>query len=81
VVSVDANKIAVKHRLGSRQAPIVNTAILGAFSKLSGIIGIEAIEEAIRESVPVKPEENAKATHEAFEIVMMNQFVDFMEQP
>ena len=67
IATVDAARIAARHGLGSRSTPIVNTAILGAFSRLTQIVGIKAVEEAIEESVPVKAIENVKATHEAFE--------------
>ncbi len=67
---MDANAIAVKHGLGSRSTPIVNTAILGAFSKATGIVGLDAVERAIAESVPLYPEKNAATTHEAFEKVI-----------
>ena len=50
VITVDASQIALKNGLGTRSAPIVNTAILGAFSKFTGIIGIEAIEKAIKDN-------------------------------
>jgi len=68
VATINASAIAVKHRLGSKSNPIVNTAILGAFSRFIGIVGIKAVMEAIKESVPVKPEENATAAQEAFNI-------------
>jgi pyruvate ferredoxin oxidoreductase gamma subunit/2-oxoisovalerate ferredoxin oxidoreductase gamma subunit len=67
VKTIDASKIAIEHRLGSVSQPIVNTAILGAFSRFTGLVGISAILEAIKESVPVKPDENAAAALEAFE--------------
>lgn len=67
VGTVDANGIAIKHKLGSRNAPIVNTSILGAFAKFSGIIKIDILISAIKESVPTKAEENAKAAMEAYE--------------
>ena len=70
IATVDANAIAVKHGLGSRSTPIVNTAILGAFSKATGIVGLDAVERAIAESVPLYPEKNAATTHEAFEKVI-----------
>lgn len=69
VATVDASSIAVKHGLGSPQAPIVNTAILGAFSKVAGVVGLEAVLEAIREESPTKKEENAAAAKEAYELV------------
>jgi 2-oxoisovalerate/pyruvate ferredoxin oxidoreductase gamma subunit len=66
---VDAGGIAAKHGLGTKSMPIVNTAILGAFAKFSGVVGIEAIVEAIREGVPMKQDENAAAALEAYESV------------
>lgn len=79
VITIDASSIAVKYGLGTRSAPIVNTAILGAFSKFTAIIGIEAIEEAIKESVPTKADENVRATHDAYEVLKIIQTVDIME--
>jgi len=64
--TVDANHIAVKHRLGSATNPIVNTAILGAFARISGLVNLETLLEVIREAVPVKPRENAAAAEEAY---------------
>ncbi len=69
VATVDANAIAIKYRLGPRTAPIVNTAILGAFARITGIVGLEPVLAAVREAVPVKPEDNAAATREAYEAV------------
>ncbi len=63
---VDANEIAWRHRLGSRATPIVNTAILGAFSKATGLVGLDAVLEAISESVPLNPEGNRQAAIDAF---------------
>lgn len=63
---VDANEIAWKHRLGSRAQPIVNTAILGAFSRATGLVGLDAVVEAVAESVPSKQEENKKAAIDAY---------------
>jgi 2-oxoacid:acceptor oxidoreductase gamma subunit (pyruvate/2-ketoisovalerate family) len=70
VACVDASRIAIKHRLGSPSAPIVNTAILGAFAKASGLMGIDSIAEAIVEDVPIKPDANAAAAREAYENVI-----------
>ena len=66
VATVDASAIAFKYRLGPRTAPIVNTAILGAFVKATGIAGLQALIEAVRDAVPVKPDANARATREAY---------------
>lgn len=70
VATVDANAIAVKHRLGPRNAPIVNTAILGAFARITGIVSLEAVAKAVHDAVPLKREDNVAATREAFEAVM-----------
>ncbi len=64
---VDAGAIAVEHGLGSVTNPIVNTAILGAFARASGLVSIEAVERAIAQYVPVKQEQNRLAARAAFE--------------
>ena len=69
IATVDANAIAVKYRLGPRTSPIVNTAILGAFCKVTGICDMKSLEVAIMKGVPVKPEANAEAANEAYEAV------------
>jgi Pyruvate/2-oxoacid:ferredoxin oxidoreductase gamma subunit len=55
--------------LGTRATPIVNTAILGAFSRLTGIVSIESIVQAIEESVPIKAQENMAATMQAYDLL------------
>ena len=65
-VTLDVTSIALKHGLGTSTAPIVNTAVLGAFSRISGEVGLEALLTAIREMAPAKPEENAMAAEEAY---------------
>lgn len=67
---VDAASVAVEHRLGSPSNPIVNTAILGAFSRATGLVKIESIEQAIEEYVPVKKENNKKAARAAYKRVI-----------
>jgi 2-oxoacid:acceptor oxidoreductase gamma subunit (pyruvate/2-ketoisovalerate family) len=69
VATVDANAIAAKYRLGPRTAPIVNTAILGAFAKITKEVSLDAVTDAVREQVPIKPEDNVAATREAYEAV------------
>ncbi len=67
--TVDATSIAIENGLGSRTNPIVSTAILGAFSKVTGLVGIDSVALAIREEVPGKKSENVKAAREAFQAV------------
>jgi 2-oxoisovalerate ferredoxin oxidoreductase gamma subunit len=69
VVTVDANSIAIEHRLGPRSAPIVNTAILGAFSRITGLVSLDTLSDAVREAVPIDPDGNVAATREAYEQV------------
>jgi len=64
--TVDATSIAIRNGLGSRTSPIINTAILGAFSKVTGLVGIDSVALAIREELSGKKDENAKAAREAF---------------
>jgi len=67
IFTVDATKIAVDNRLGTTTNPIVNTAILGAYSKAVGNVSMSSITEAIAENAPVKIEENQKAAQVAFD--------------
>ncbi len=69
VFVVNAAAIAVEHGLGSPSNPIVNTAILGAFSKAAGLVDIASVEKAIEEYVPTKKENNKKAARAAYERV------------
>ncbi|MFH1024220.1 MAG: 2-oxoacid:acceptor oxidoreductase family protein [Planctomycetota bacterium] len=62
---VDAATIAAMNRLGSESIPIVNTAILGAFARATGLVTLESVLAAIRESVPVKAAENVLAAKQA----------------
>jgi 2-oxoacid:acceptor oxidoreductase gamma subunit (pyruvate/2-ketoisovalerate family) len=66
---VDAAAIAVSYRLGSPSDPIVNTAILGAFARAAGLVGIDSVEKAIEISVPAKKKENREAAREAYNSV------------
>jgi len=66
IATVDATSIAIQYGLGSRTNPIVNTAILGAFSRITGLVGIDSIALAIREEIPVRKDENARAAREAY---------------
>ncbi len=61
VATVDASGIAAAHGIGSRSQPIVNTAILGAWATASGEVGLESVCAAIRDEVPLRPDENVAA--------------------
>jgi len=68
VHSVDASKVA----LDIFKADIVNTAILGAFSKVTGMVSIEAINRAVEDRFAGKPqvvEMNKTAIKQVYEQV------------
>jgi pyruvate ferredoxin oxidoreductase gamma subunit len=69
--SVDATAIAAAHGLGSRTLPIVNTTILGALARASGVVSLEALGRAIDRYVPAKPEQNRAAAAEGFAAVRL----------
>ncbi len=72
VACVNANQIAVNHKLGSKSAPIVNTAICGAFAQATGLVGINSICDAILVEAPIKPNENAQAAKDASKAIIIN---------
>ena len=68
---VDATHIALKHQLGTRTHPIVNTAIMGALAHVLGMPPMDAIAMAIEEEFADRREENIKAAQDAFEDVRL----------
>jgi 2-oxoacid:acceptor oxidoreductase gamma subunit (pyruvate/2-ketoisovalerate family) len=66
VATINATGIAVKHKLGTLAAPIVNTAIVGAVIKMLNLTRLASLLEAIREGVPIRPEDNMAAAEEAY---------------
>ncbi|MCD6579241.1 2-oxoacid:acceptor oxidoreductase family protein [bacterium] len=66
VYTVDATAIALKFHLGSASAPIVNTAIVGAIAKVTGLVSIDAVKKAIIDTIPRYKEENAAAAEDTF---------------
>jgi 2-oxoacid:acceptor oxidoreductase gamma subunit (pyruvate/2-ketoisovalerate family) len=66
VATINATGIAVKHKLGTLAAPIVNTAIVGAVVKILSLTRLESLLQAIKEGVPIKPEDNMAAAEEAY---------------
>jgi 2-oxoacid:acceptor oxidoreductase gamma subunit (pyruvate/2-ketoisovalerate family) len=70
VATLDANSISLKYGLGSSAVPIVNTTILGAFSKVTQTVTLESVLDAVLENAPSKPEDNAKASRAAYDSVV-----------
>lgn len=71
VYLIDGTSIAIKHGLGSRVAPIVNTVMLGAFAKGTGVVGIDSICTCIGEAFPKDKGANANAAREAFDTMVL----------
>jgi len=76
VATVDATKIALE-TLGR---PITNTAILGAFAKVTGLVDMESLAEAIKEEFPERiVQSNIVAMQKAYEGV--SEAVDVSSLP
>ena len=69
VATVDATSIAIKFSLGSRANPIINTAMVGAFARATGLVSEESVIEAVKEVSPRNKEANAEAARLAYESV------------
>jgi len=69
--SVDASAFALAHGLGSRTMPIVNTTVLGALARASGVVSLEALGRAIDRYVPRQPAENRAAAADGFASVRL----------
>ncbi len=69
VALIDATRIALKHELGTRTHPIVNTAVMGALAKMLGMPPIEAVAMAIEEEIPEHFERNILAAKDAYDAV------------
>ena len=67
VAVVDASSIAIKYGLGTPASPIVNTAILGAFARFSGIVTLDSVTESVAEVIKRKTEQNIAAVRESYE--------------
>lgn len=65
VATVDASALAREHELGSRNQPIVNTAILGAFASCSGLVGLDSVCTAIAAEMPARADSNVAAARAA----------------
>jgi pyruvate ferredoxin oxidoreductase gamma subunit/2-oxoisovalerate ferredoxin oxidoreductase gamma subunit len=71
VATVDASRIALDHGLGTAAQPVVNTAILGAFVRATGIVTLADLLTAIEHEVPVKAAENRAAAATAHDCVVL----------
>jgi 2-oxoacid:acceptor oxidoreductase gamma subunit (pyruvate/2-ketoisovalerate family) len=73
VGTIDADAIAARFGLGTKRAPIVNTAILGAFLRISGLGLLDTLLAFIEDEMPKKTAENKQAAAQAFISVHINR--------
>ena len=71
LAQVDAAGIALRHGLGARTQPIINTAMMGAFARMLGAPPMAAVVEAIMNDIPRKAEQNAAAARDAHAAVVL----------
>jgi len=64
--TVDASRIALAHGLGSATMPVVNTVVLGALARATGVVSLEALTAAIEKYAPARPAQNREAAIEGF---------------
>jgi 2-oxoacid:acceptor oxidoreductase gamma subunit (pyruvate/2-ketoisovalerate family) len=64
---VDALSISESTGMGAT----INTAVLGAFAKLTGAVPMDFLERAIRETVPAKIDANVAAAQMAYELTKL----------
>jgi len=63
---VPASRIAIE-TIGR---PIMNTALIGALARITGLVSVDAVAEAIREKFPKEiAEKNVLAVSKAYELV------------
>ena len=71
VATVDATAIALDRGLGTKAMPIVNTAVLGALARVSGVVALDSVLKAVVKFVPAKQEANRAAAEAAYNQVQM----------
>jgi len=73
---VDGTGIAIQNELGTRTHPIINTAMIGALARMLKMPSLEAIADAIKEDISIKPEQNIQASKQAYENVKLIGMID-----
>ncbi len=71
IATVDANEIALKYKIGTEVAPVVNTAILGATAKVMGF-SLDSLIEVTQEKFEVS-QRNILAVRDGYEKVKLGE--------
>lgn len=79
---VDGTSIAARHKIGTATAPIVNTAMVGAFAAVTGLFGLDEIKKAMEANFPGAADRNYAAAEEAYREVrlMPSQATEAMKE-
>ncbi|MFC2075476.1 2-oxoacid:acceptor oxidoreductase family protein [candidate division KSB1 bacterium] len=64
---VDISRIAWEEGLIAGGIPMINTAVLGAFSRATGIVSLESVEKTVTEYFPAKADTNLRAIRTAYQ--------------
>jgi 2-oxoacid:acceptor oxidoreductase gamma subunit (pyruvate/2-ketoisovalerate family) len=68
IATVNAGGVALKHRLMREGKPIVNTPMLGAFARASGLVSLEAMEKGLKGKLSsAVSDANVAALRDAYE--------------
>jgi pyruvate ferredoxin oxidoreductase gamma subunit/2-oxoisovalerate ferredoxin oxidoreductase gamma subunit len=67
IETMDVSRIALEHGLGSRNMPLVNAPILGAFAGISQTVSLKALQQALPRFIPARVQANAQALQQAFQ--------------
>jgi len=67
--AVDATEIAWQHKLTIGSFPMVNTTMLGALAKISGLASLENLVTSIKKRVTTSIDDNISAAAEGYESV------------
>ncbi len=69
-----AGDIALKHGLGNRLLPLINTTILGALVRMTGVVSLDSLLSAIGQSMTAaRAEANKAGAREAYETVAIHE--------
>ncbi|MCC7140308.1 MAG: 2-oxoacid:acceptor oxidoreductase family protein [Planctomycetes bacterium] len=68
---VDGSAIAARHKIGTATAPIVNTTMVGAFARVTGLVGKDDVAAAMEELFGAKAAVNRAAAFDAYDAVQV----------
>jgi 2-oxoisovalerate/pyruvate ferredoxin oxidoreductase gamma subunit len=67
VAGVDADEIAYRLKLGGPPYPRINTLLLAAFAKITGLVSLESVIQAAKDRFPPRDDRMETGMREAYE--------------